>query len=91
MLPFCVWHCLASDGFQGTAEPLDWKVPCHHSGWRTRGVEFGGGGLHDDFGGFDSFGGYGEHLALLSRILQNTVPKGNQDGFDGLGRDGYPP
>ena len=49
------------------------------------------------FGGFDRSA---EHLLLLLRILQNTVPRGNHDGFDGFGGfgsyggfglDGYPP
>ena len=30
-----------------------------------KGVEFKGRSLRDSFGGFDSFGGSGEHLALL--------------------------
>ena len=38
--------------------------------------EFKGGGLHDHFGGFDSFGGSGAHLALLVRVFQNTGQKG---------------
>ena len=55
-------------------------------------VEFKGGSLHDGFGGFDGFGGSGEHLALLSLVLQNTGQRGNGfGGFDGFGRDGYPP
>ena len=36
----------------------------------------------------------GEHLALLSLVLQNTGQRGNRDGFGGcggFGRDGYPP
>ena len=51
--------------------------------------------LHDGIGGFDGFGGSGEHLALLWLVLQNTVPR-DRDGFDGFrgcggfGRDGYP-
>ena len=52
------------------------------------------------FGGFDCFGGSGEHLALCLLVLQNTVPRDDRDGFDGFGgfggcggfgRDGYPP
>ena len=43
------------------------------AGWRKRGVGFKGGSLHDGFGGFDSFGGSGEHLALLLLVLQNTA------------------
>ena len=35
------------------------------SGSRKRGVEFKGGSLHDGFGGFDGFGGSGEHHTLL--------------------------
>ena len=64
---------------------------------RKRGVEFKGGSLHDGFGGFDSFGGSGEHLALFLLVLQNSGQRGNRDGFDGFGgyggfgRDGYPP
>ena len=64
-------------------------------------LEFKGGSLHDGFGGLDGFGGSAEHLALLSLILQNTVPRGNRDGFltlletfsgrGGVGHDGYPP
>ena len=61
------------------------------------------GSLHDGFGGFDSFGGSEEHPALLSLVLQNTVPRDDRDAFDGFdgfggfggcggfGRDGYPP
>ena len=58
------------------------------------------GSLHDGFGGFDGFGGSGEHLALLLFVPQNTVPRDDRDGFDGFGgfggcggfgRDGYPP
>ena len=55
------------------------------SGCRNRGVEFKGGSLHDGFGGFDSLGGSGKHLPLLLLVLQNTVPRGNHDGFDGFG------
>ena len=40
------------------------------SGSRKRGVEFKGGSLHDGFGGFDGFGGSGEHLTLRSLIQQ---------------------
>ena len=40
------------------------------SGSRKRGVGFKGGSLHDGFGGFDSFGGSGKHLALLLLLLQ---------------------
>ena len=36
-------------------------------------VEFKGGSLHDGFGGFDGFGGSGEHLTLLLLVLQNTA------------------
>ena len=42
-------------------------------------------------GGFDDFGGSGEHLALLLLILQNnfkTVPRGNPYGFDCFGSCG---
>ena len=63
-----------------------------------RGVEFKGGSLRDGFGGFDSFGGSGEHLALLLLVLQNTGQRGNGfdgfggcGGYGGCGRDGYPP
>ena len=31
------------------------------------------GSLHDSFGGFDGLGGSGEHLALLSLVLQITA------------------
>ena len=34
-----------------------------------KGVGFKGGSLHDGFGGFDGFGGSGEHLALLLLVL----------------------
>ena len=39
-------------------------------------------------GGYDGFGGFRgsrekKHLALLSLVLQNTVPRGSRDGFDG--------
>ena len=40
------------------------------------------GSLHDLFGGFDGFGGSGEHLLLL--VLQNTVPRDDRDGFGGF-------
>ena len=44
-----------------------------------------GGSLHDGFGGLDCFGGSGEHLALLSLVLQTTGQKrGGCDGFAGL-------
>ena len=36
-----------------------------------RGVEFKGGSLHDEFGGFDDSG---VHLALLLACPKNTVP-----------------
>ena len=36
------------------------------------------------FGSFDGFGGSGKHLALSLLVLQNTVPRGSHDGFDGL-------
>ena len=52
------------------------------SGCRKRGVEFKGGSLHA--GGLDGFGGPGEHLALLLRVLQNTVLRGDRDGSDGF-------
>ena len=58
------------------------------------GLSLRGGCLHDGFGGFDGLGGSGEHLALLSLVLQNTAQRGNRDGFGGcggFGRDGYPP
>ena len=42
------------------------------SGSRERGVEFKGGSLHDGFGGFDGFGGSGEHLTLRLLVLKNT-------------------
>ena len=35
------------------------------------GVEFKGGSLHNGFGSFDGFGGSGNHLALLSLVLQD--------------------
>ena len=35
--------------------------------------ENGKGSLHDGFGGFDGFGGSGEHLTLLLLVLQNTA------------------
>ena len=38
-----------------------------------KGVEFKGGSLHDGSGGFDGFGGSGEHLTLLLLVLQNTA------------------
>ena len=53
----------------------------YFSGCRKRGVEFKAGSLHDSSGGFDGFGGSGEHLALRLLVLQNTVPRGNRDGF----------
>ena len=62
-----------------------------------RGVKFKRGSLHDDFGRFDRFGGSGGHLALRLLVLQNTVPRGNRDGFggfsscDGFGPDDKPP
>ena len=43
------------------------------------GLSLRGGSLHDGFGGF------GKHLALLLLVLQNTVPRGSRDGFDGFG------
>ena len=51
------------------------------------GGKFKGGSLHVGFGGFDGFGGSGEHLALLLLVLQNIVPRDS----GGSGRDGYPP
>ena len=42
---------------------------CKTSGCRKRGVEFKGGSLHDGFGGFDGFGGSGEHLTFLFLVL----------------------
>ena len=39
----------------------------------------------DGLGSFDGFGSSGEQVALLLIILQNTVPRGNHDGFDGFG------
>ena len=56
------------------------------------GLSLRGDSLHDGFGGFDDFGGSGEHLALRSLVLQNTGQRGNIDGFDGFGGfggDGY--
>ena len=56
-----------------------------------------GGSLDDGFGSFEGFGGSGLHLALLLLVLQNTVPRGRRDCFDGFGgcggfgRDSYPP
>ena len=44
-----------------------------YSGSRKRGVEFKVGSLHDGVGGFDGFGGSGEHLTLLFPFLQNTA------------------
>ena len=47
-----------------------------------------------------SFGGSGDHLALLLLVLKNAVPRDDRDGFDGFGgfsgcggfgRDGNPP
>ena len=49
--------------------------------WKGR-AEFKGGSLHDGFGGFDGFGGSGEHLAVLLLVLQTPVPRG---GFGGCG------
>ena len=43
------------------------------SGSRKRGVEFKGGSLHDGFGGFEGFGGSGEHVTLRLLVLQNTA------------------
>ena len=43
------------------------------SGSRKRGVEFRVGSLHDGFGGFDGFGGSGEHLTLRLLVKQSTV------------------
>ena len=40
-----------------------------------KGVEFKGGSLHD------SFGGSGEHLALIPLVLPNTQQKGNRGGL----------
>ena len=37
------------------------------------GLSLRGGSLHDGFGGFDGFGGSGEHLTLLLLVLQNTA------------------
>ena len=49
-----------------------------------KGVELQGGSLHDGFGGFDGFGGSGEHLAILSFVPQNTGQRGKR-GFDACG------
>ena len=46
------------------------------SGCRERGFELNGGSLDDGFGGF---GDAGEHLALLSLVLQKTVTEGGRD------------
>ena len=56
-------------------------------------VEFKGRSLHDGFDGFDSFGGSGEHVALLLLVLHNSGSRGNCDGFGGydvFGHDGSP-
>ena len=76
---------------QKTLKTLSVLINQHHG---NRGVEFKGGSLHDGFGGFDGFGGSGEHLALLLLVLQNTVRRGDCDGFGGcggFGHEGYPP
>ena len=57
----------------GVRGSLFWmRCPCPGVSSRSpkRGVEFKGGSLHDDFGGF---GGSGEHLALLLLVLKNTA------------------
>ena len=60
-----------------TSPPLS-LPPFKCSGCRQRGGgEFKGGSLHDSFGGFDSFGGSGKHLALLSLVLQITGQRRN--------------
>ena len=48
---------------------MDLGVGALVSGSRKRGVEFKGGSPHDGFGGFDRFGGSGEHLALRLLVL----------------------
>ena len=80
-----------------TSTEISWFLN-DFSGCRRRGVEFKGGSLHDGFGSFDGFGGFdGKHLVLLLVVLQNAVPRGSRDGFDGFGgcssfgRDSYPP
>ena len=40
------------------------------------------------FGGFDGFGGSGEHLTLLLLVLQDTAQWGNHGGFDSFGSSG---
>ena len=67
---------------------------CHYQdhgrgGLSSRGVA--AGSLH---GGFDGFGGSGEHLTLRLLVLQNAAQLGNRGGFGGHGgfsHDGYPP
>ena len=64
---------------------------------RKRGVEFKGGGLHDNFGGFDGWAVLESTLSsfcLSYKIQHNEATVAGFDGFGGHGgfsHDGYPP
>ena len=67
------WRFRMEGGAKKSLSVVHSRIACAQLGCRKRGVESKGGSLRDGFGGFDGFGGAGEHRGRFDGFGSSEV------------------